>query len=278
MKYAKWMAIVAFAAMAATGEAQDKQLVILHTNDTHSTIEQLNPNLANKDLAGRGGYIRRLELLRQERQQHPDLLYFDSGDFSQGSPFYTLFKGDVEIGLMNQMGIDAATIGNHEFDYGLENMARLFKMANFPIVCANYDFTGTVVEGLVKPYVIIKRNGVKIGVFGLAPKLDGLVELANCKGVTYLDPVAKALEMATLLKKKKKCDMVICISHLGWLDDGDKAMIKGSRYIDLVLGGHSHTYLERLEYVPDLDGHQVAVDQNGKHGIWIGKMVVDLKK
>ncbi len=278
MKYAKWMAIVAFAAIAATGEAQDKQLVILHTNDTHSTIEQLNPNLANKDLAGRGGYIRRLELLRQQRQQHPDLLYFDSGDFSQGSPFYTLFKGDVEIGLMNQMGIDAATIGNHEFDYGLENMARLFKMANFPIVCANYDFTGTVVEGLVKPYVIIKRNGVKIGVFGLAPKLDGLVELANCKGVTYLDPVAKALEMATLLKKKKKCDMVICISHLGWLDDGDKAMIKGSRYIDLVLGGHTHTYLERLEYVPDLDGHQVAVDQNGKHGIWIGKMVVDLKK
>ena len=278
MKYAKWMAIVAFAAIAAPGEAQDKQLVILHTNDTHSTIEQLNPNLANKDLAGRGGYIRRLELLRQERQQHPDLLYFDSGDFSQGSPFYTLFKGDVEIGLMNQMGIDAATIGNHEFDYGLENMARLFKMANFPIVCANYDVTGTVVEGLVKPYVIIKRNGVKIGVFGLAPKLDGLVELANCKGVTYLDPVAKALEMATLLKKKKKCDMVICISHLGWLDDGDKAMIKGSRYIDLVLGGHTHTYLERLEYVPDLDGHQVAVDQNGKHGIWIGKMVVDLKK
>ena len=278
MKYAKWMAIVAFAAIAATGEAQDKQLVILHTNDTHSTIEQLNPNLANKDLAGRGGYIRRLELLRQQRQQHPDLLYFDSGDFSQGSPFYTLFKGDVEIGLMNQMGIDAATIGNHEFDYGLENMARLFKMANFPIVCANYDFTGTVVEGLVKPYVIIKRNGVKIGVFGLAPKLDGLVESANCKGVTYLDPVAKALEMATLLKKKKKCDMVICISHLGWLDDGDKAMIKGSRYIDLVLGGHTHTYLERLEYVPDLDGHQVAVDQNGKHGIWIGKMVVDLKK
>ena len=278
MKYAKWMAIVAFAAIAATGEAQDKQLVILHTNDTHSTVEQLNPNLANKDLAGRGGYIRRLELLRQERQQHPDLLYFDSGDFSQGSPFYTLFKGDVEIGLMNQMGIDAATIGNHEFDYGLENMARLFKMANFPIVCANYDFTGTVVEGLVKPYVIIKRNWVKIGVFGLAPKLDGLVESANCKGVTYLDPVAKALEMATLLKKRKKCDMVICISHLGWLDDGDKAMIKGSRYIDLVLGGHTHTYLERLEYVPDLDGHQVAVDQNGKHGIWIGKMVVDLKK
>jgi len=277
MKKAKGIAVAIAFALATATAAQEKQLVILHSNDTHSTIVPVNPNLANKDLAGRGGFIRRLELLRQQRQQHPDLLYFDSGDFSQGSPYYTLFKGDVELGLMNQMGIDAATIGNHEFDYGMDNMARLFGMANFPIVCANYDFTGTVLEKLVKPYVIIKRNGVKIGVFGLAPKLDGLVEKANCEGVTYLDPVAKALEVATLLKKKKKCDMVICISHLGWLDEGDKAMIKGSRYIDLVLGGHSHTYFDHLEYVPDLDGRQVPVDQNGKHGIWIGKMVVELK-
>ena len=278
MKIVKWTLIAALAVMSTTASAQDKQLVILHSNDTHSTILPLNPNLANKDMADRGGFIRRLELLRQQRQQHPDLLYFDSGDFSQGSPYFTLFKGDVEIGLMNQMGIDAATIGNHEFDFGMDNLARLFRKAEFPIVCANYDFTGTQLEGLVKPYIIIKRNGVKIGVFGLAPKLDGLVELANCKGVTYLDPVAKALEMATLLKKKKKCDMVICISHLGWLDEGDKDMIRGSKYIDLVLGGHSHTYLENLEYVTDLDGHKVAVDQNGKHGIWIGKMIVNLKK
>jgi 5'-nucleotidase len=212
--------------------------------------------------------------------EHPDLLYFDSGDFSQGSPFYTMFKGDVEIALMNQMGLDAATIGNHEFDYGLENMARLFRMANFPIVCANYDFTGTPCEGVVKPYVIIKRKGVKIGVFGLAPQLDGLVDKHNCTGVVYLDPVKKALEVATFLKEKKKCDMVICISHLGWKTDqaDDHKMIAGSRNIDLVLGGHSHTYLTELEYVDNMDGKAVAVDQNGKHGIWIGKMTVDLKK
>ena len=271
--------LLAVAAMTAA-QAQQKELVILHTNDTHSTIMPLSPNLADTAVAGRGGFLRRLELLRQQREQHPDLLYFDSGDFSQGSPYYTLFRGDVEVGLMNRMGIDAATIGNHEFDFGMENMARLFRMANFPIVCSNYDFTGTPLEGLVKPYVIIKRNGVKIGVFGLAPKLDGLVEKANCEGIVFLDPVKKALEMATFLKKKKKCDMVICISHLGSdidLDD-DVEMEQGSRYIDLVLGGHSHTYFTELRYEKDLDGRSVPTDQNGKHGIWIGKMTVKLNK
>lgn len=267
-------------ALAVPAQAQDKKLVILHTNDTHSCIMPLNENLADKNVAGRGGFIRRLELLKDQRREDPDLLYFDSGDFSQGSPYYTMFKGDVEVGLMNRMGIDAATIGNHEFDFGLENMARIFKMATFPIVCANYDFTGTPVEGLVKPYVIIKRKGVKIGVFGLAPQLDGLVSKQTCEGVRYLDPVAKALEVATFLKEKKKCDLVICISHLGWKMDvtDDLAAIAGSRNIDLVLGGHSHTYLEELEYVKNLDGKDVPVDQNGKHGVWIGKLTVDLKK
>ena len=267
-------------ALAVAAQAQDKKLVILHTNDTHSCIMPLNENLADKNVAGRGGFIRRLELLKDQRREDPDLLYFDSGDFSQGSPYYTMFKGDVEVGLMNRMGIDAATIGNHEFDFGLKNMARIFKMATFPIVCANYDFTGTPVEGLVKPYVIIKRKGVKIGVFGLAPQLDGLVSKQTCEGVRYLDPVAKALEVATFLKEKKKCDLVICISHLGWKMDvtDDLAAIAGSRNIDLVLGGHSHTYLEELEYVKNLDGKDVPVDQNGKHGVWIGKLTVDLKK
>ena len=257
-----------------------KELTILHTNDTHSTIYPLSENLNDTSKAGRGGFIRRIAMLKEERQKNPDLLYFDSGDFSQGSAYYNEFKGEVEVQLMNRMKVDAATIGNHEFDFGLDNMARLFRMANFPIVCANYDFTGTPVEGLVKPWIIIKRNGVKIGVFGLSPQLDGLVEKHNCEGVKYLDPVAKALEVATLLKKKKKCDMVICISHLGWdtdLDD-DIEMAAGTRYIDLVLGGHSHTYFEELRYVKNLDGQNVPVDQNGKHGLWIGKMVVNLAK
>ena len=257
-----------------------KQLVILHTNDTHSQIYPLSEQLTDTMKAGRGGFLRRLALLKEERAKHPDLLYFDSGDFFQGSAYFTMFKGDVEIGLMNQMGIDASTIGNHEFDFGLENMAQMFRKANFPILCTNYDFTGTPMEGVTKPWIIIKRNGLKIGVFAVCPKMQGLVADKLCVGVKYLDPAQVALETATMLKVEKKCDMVICISHLGWDKPGyedDEYMIKHSRNIDLVLGGHSHTYLKQLEYVPDLDGKLVPVDQNGKHGIFVGKMIVTLK-
>lgn len=256
-----------------------KQLLILHTNDTHSTILPLNPNLEDTMKAGRGGFLRRIVMLKEERKKDPDLLYFDSGDFSQGSGYYTMFKGDAEIGLMNMMGIDAATIGNHEFDFGLDNMARIFKMATFPIICTNYDFKGTVCEGLVKPYITLKRKGVKIGVFALAPKMKGLVSDKNCIGVEYLDPAKVALETATMLKKDLKCDMVICISHLGWDvgGDDDNRVIAASRNIDLVLGGHSHTYLDKLDYVPNMDGKPVPVDQNGKHGIFIGRLTVNLK-
>ena len=257
-----------------------KQLVILHTNDTHSTIFPINEQLPDTMKAGRGGFLRRLAMLKEERQKHPDLLYFDSGDFCQGSAYYTMFKGDVEVGLMNQMGIDASTIGNHEFDFGLENMARIFKMANFPILCTNYDFTGTVMEGVCKPWIIIHRNGVKIGVFALCPKLSGLVSDKNCQGVKYLDPAKVALETATMLKEKQKCDMVICISHLGWENyraEDDLYMIKNSRNIDLVLGGHTHTFMPTLEYEKNMDGKPVPVDQNGNHGIFIGKMLVSLK-
>ena len=257
-----------------------KQLVILHTNDTHSTIFPINEQLPDTMKAGRGGFLRRLAMLKEERQKHPDLLYFDSGDFCQGSAYYTMFKGDVEVGLMNQMGIDASTIGNHEFDFGLENMARIFKMANFPILCTNYDFTGTVMEGVCKPWIIIHRNGVKIGVFALCPKLSGLVSNKNCEGVKYLDPAKVALETATMLKEKQKCDMVICISHLGWENyraEDDLYMIKNSRNIDLVLGGHTHTFMPSLEYEKNMDGKPVPVDQNGKHAIFVGKLVVNLK-
>ncbi len=270
------MLTVALTSLAKGG----RQLVILHTNDTHSCIFPLSEALADTMLAGRGGFIRRIAMLKEERQKHPDLLYFDSGDFSQGSAYYTMYKGDVEIGLMNEMGIDASTIGNHEFDFGMENMARIFRMANFPIVCSNYDFTGTVVEGTVKRYIVLKRNGIKIGVFALCPKMDGLVDLKKCEGVKYLDPAKVANEMGDLLKNKLKCDLVICISHLGWEknDDDDNYMIEHSRNVDLVLGGHTHTYMPTLEYVNNLDGKPIPVDQNGKHAIYVGKLVLDMKK
>lgn len=257
-----------------------KQLVILHSNDAHSQILPISTQLPDTLKAGRGGFLRRMALLKEERSKDPDLLYFDSGDFFQGSAYFTLFKGEVEIGLMNQMGVDAATIGNHEFDFGLDGMANAFRKANFPIVCANYDFTGTAVEGLVKPYVIIKRKGIKIGVFGLSPKMEGLVSGKNCMGVKYIDPAKVALETATMLKEKEKCDMVICISHLGWYSkrgEDDIYMITRSRNIDLVLGGHTHTYFSKLEYEKNMDGIPVPVDQNGKSACFIGRLVVDFK-
>ena len=251
--------IVLLSALTA-GAKKYKQLVILHSNDTHSVILPLNPNIDDKEIAGRGGFLRRVNMVKEQRQLDPDLLLFDSGDFSQGSGYYTLFKGEVEIGLMNEMGYDAATIGNHEFDFGLDNMARIFRMAKFPIVCSNYDCTGTVLQDLVKPYITLVRKGVKIGVFGLAP------ELAQ----KYID----------ILRKQEKCDVVICLSHLGWKESEypDEEFIKGVEGCDLVLGGHTHTYMRELEYTPDKTGKLIPDDQNGKHGAFVGKLLLNLEK
>ena len=269
--------LLTFLPLTVSAQKQ-KQLVVLHTGDMHSTILPINSQLPDTMRAGRAGMIRRIEMLRQEREKHPDLLLFDTGDFFQGSAFYTMFKGEVEVGLMNRMGYDAVMIGNHEFDSGLEQMARIFRLANFPIVCANYDFTGTPVEGLVKPYIIIKRNGVKIGVFGIGKKLEGLVAAKNCVGVKYLDPAKVALETATMLKEEKKCDVVICLTHLGWKvgGDDDQYVIQNSRNIDLVLGGHTHTYFVDDRYEKNLDGKDVLVDHEGKHSIFVGRMILNL--
>ena len=257
-----------------------KTLTILHTNDTHSTILPLNPNLADTLLANRGGYLRRIAMLKEERQKDPDLLLFDSGDFSQGSAFYSLYQGDVEVGLMNQMKYDAVTIGNHEFDFGLENMTRIFKLAKFPIVCSNYDFADTELADIVKPYVVLKRKGVKIGVFALCPPLEGLVFTKNYGPLRFLDPVEVTNQMVDILRRQKKCDYVICISHLGWerSEYPDEQFLKQTRGVDLVLGGHTHTYFTELQYVKNADGIAVPVDQNGKHAAFVGKLLLTFNK
>lgn len=280
MKRLHLIIFMALLSVVSVGAKTKKQLVVLHTNDVHSCIMPLNENLDNKDIAGRGGFIRRVNMIKEQRALHPDLLFFDSGDFSQGSGYYTLFKGDVEIGLMNQMGYDAATIGNHEFDFGLDNMARIFSKANFSIVCSNYDFTGTPCEGLVKDYITINRNGLKIGVFGLGAPLKGLVANPNCEGVKFLDPAETAKKYIKLLRKQEKCDVVICLSHLGWeiSDYPDQQFIREIDGCDLVLGGHTHTYMPTLEYAPDKTGKMIPDDQNGKHGVFIGKLVLTFQK
>ena len=273
----RYILTIAIALATTLSAAAQKTIEILHTNDTHSCIMPLNPNLADTLVAGRGGFIRRMEMIRLERETNPDVLLFDSGDFSQGSPYYTLFKGSVETELMSAMKYDAVAIGNHEFDFGLENMARIFREAKFPIVCANYDFRGTVVDGLTKPYIILKR----IGVFGISPKLDGLVDATKCVGVKYLDPVATADKVARELRHDKKCDVVICLSHLGWSmenDVDDEEMLAKNHDIDIVLGGHSHSYFTELKYAPNADGKPIPDDQNGKHAVFVGKIKLSVER
>lgn len=257
-----------------------KELYIYHTNDMHSRVEPFPAYFPDSVLADKAGMVRRAAFIRGERERHKNLLLFDSGDFSQGSPYYNLFKGEVEIKLMNEMGYDAGTIGNHEFDFGLDNMARLFRMAEFPIVCANYAVEGTALEGLVKEYTVIERDGIRIGVFGLGAPLEGLVSRANCEGVKFEDPVAEAQRIADLLRNRERCDLVVCLSHLGW--DGtpysDVKLIECTRNIDLVLGGHSHSYFEKPKRYKNLDGMEVPVQQMGKHAAFVGKIIVTMGK
>ena len=268
--------LLAILSLVISVEAGAQDLWIVHTNDTHSCVMPINPLSSDTAQADKGGFLRRASFVRQMREEHPHLLLFDSGDFSQGSAYYNLYKGEVEVSLMNEMKYDAATIGNHEFDFGMDNMKRIYSMAQFPIVCANYDFSGTVLEGLVKPYVILEREGLRIGVFGLSPQMDGLVSAENYKGVKFEDPVSAAERVVGLLRGQEHCDVVICLSHLGWDIEGidDVEMIPATRDIDVVLGGHSHTYFEHPEIVKNADGKDVICNQMGKNGRYVGVLHV----
>lgn len=251
-----------------------KTVTLLQTSDMHGRVEPIAIGADDK-YAGMGGLVRRAAMVEELRQESPDLLLFDCGDFSTGTPYYSLFEGEVEVKMMNEMGYTAAAIGNHEFDCGLDNMARLYRLAEFPIVCANYDVAGTVLEGLVKPYIILRRSGLRIGIFGLSPELEGLVQVTKSGGVTYKDPVATTHEVVALLKKKK-CDVIICLSHLGIRYD--KVLIPKTRDIDVLLGGHSHTRLDKPQIELNADGKEVPMLHTGKSGVFVGRTDLTLNK
>lgn len=269
--------------LLCTAAAQQTiELNLLHTSDMHSRIEPISPQAADAN-AGQGGMVRRVALVKHFRAEHPEALLFDCGDISQGTPYYNLFRGELEVKMMNLMHYDAMAIGNHEFDFGLDNMARLFRMADFPVVCANYDVTGTVLEGLVKPYVVLERDGLKIGVFGLGPKLEGLVSSANCEGITFNNPVEVAQQTADLLKEQLGCDLVVCLSHLGISSEdpegfGDQRLIARTRHIDVVLGGHSHTFMEKPLLLGNADGREIPLLHSGKSGVYVGRMELTLEQ
>ena len=258
--------ILALVLFICSSVAAQNKVTILHTNDTHSCIEP------EKD--GGAGVLNRALLIESiaDSVGRENLLLLDCGDFSQGSLYYNCFKGSTEVEIMNAMGYDAGTIGNHELDYGLENFARLVRMAEFEVLCANYDFTGTACEGLVKPYTVIEKGGKKIGIFGLSPDPKGLVSQENYAGVEFISPVEAANKCVAALKEAG-CDAIVCISHLGWKiknEYNDERLAAETAGIDLILGGHSHDYFEQPLIYKNRDGKDVIMQQMGKNGRHIG--------
>ena len=260
--------------------AQGKSLVILQFNDTHSRIEPMPLNDAlNPDKAG---VIRQETYIQEVRKENKDVCVFHSGNMVQGTPYFNLFGGEVEIAVANRMKIDAACLGNHEFDNGLDFLSKMIRRATFPFIATNLDFTGTQLEGLTKKYLILKRDGLKIGVIGVMITPEGLVAKKNYEGVKYLDPIETANQTAAFLKKEKKCDVVICLSHLGYYPSedrlGDITLAKKSRNIDIILGGHTHTFLRQPDRRVNLDGKEVLIQQAGAYGINVGRTDVVLEK
>ena len=259
---------------AVAADRKAVRLTILHTNDMHSRIEPFPENAAQ--WAGMGGMARRAALIEQVRKQEPNVLLLDSGDIWQGTPYFNFFQGELEYKLMSQMAYDASTLGNHDFDNGLEGLQKQLPNATFPFLIANYDFTGTILAGKFQPYKVFEKQGIRIGVFGLGIEMAGLVADKNFGATKYLDPVATANAMVAKLRGVEKCDLVICLSHLGYKYDGAKiddrklaAQVSG---IDLILGGHTHTFLEAPDSVASPNGHATLINQVGWSGINLGRL------
>lgn len=247
-------------------------LTILHTNDTHSQVEPKSD--------GTGGYARRMGLVEKMRQEDGVLLLLDAGDFCQGTPYFNFFHGRVEVDALNRMGYDAVTLGNHEFDNGLDTLAVVLRKADFPVVCANYEVKGTPLEGIVKPYTIVRKGGLKIGIFGLGVQPKGLIADKNFGNIVYYAPYAIAQETATMLRHKKGCDVVVCLSHMGTYpsaegDFCDVELAANTRDIDLIIGGHTHKVYDKLR-IRNADGIEIPVVQAGKSGSNVGKIVLNL--
>lgn len=253
---------------------QGSKLTILHTNDVHSRLEPF-PMDGGK-FEGQGGIAARAALIEQIRKEEEHVLLLDAGDIFQGTPYFNLYKGEPEIKAMSMLGYDAVTMGNHDFDAGVEGFARQLPHAGFPVLVANYDFTDTVLEGKTKPYTTFNRGGIKIGVFGLGIQLKGLVPEDAYGKTKYLEPVQIARSVSERLKKREKCDMVICLSHLGYEYEyskvSDKILAKETDNIDLIIGGHTHTFLDEPTVMTNRSGREVVINQVGWAGLRLGRL------
>lgn len=253
-----------------------KHLTILHTNDVHSHIDPFpsdDPRNANM-----GGVARRANLIKTIRNENPNVLLLDAGDIFQGTPYFNYYSGELEFKLMSMMQYDASTIGNHDFDNGIEGLYAQMPHATFEFISSNYDFSNTAMNGLVKPYKIFNKQGLKIGVFGLGIELSGLVDQRMYKETIYNDPIETTQEMVRILKKEQKCDLIICLSHLGYKyrDNDSKIcdvkLAELSEDIDLIIGGHTHTFLDKPSVLKNKIGNDVLVNQVGCYGINLGRI------
>lgn len=241
------------------------KLTVMHTNDMHYHIDPFDDSHA--EYGGRGGMVRLASLVFKCRSENPNLLLLDAGDMFQGTPYFNYFKGDLILKLMSQIGYDAGTIGNHEFDNGLPDILSALRFAKFPMVSSNYDFSDTILADSVKPWHILEKGGIKIGIYGLGIELEGLVGKLNYGNTQYLNPLTTALKMELLLKKDHKCDLVICLSHLGYSYSNrkisDVSLAPQTKYTDLIIGGHSHTFLDKPTILENAKGNQILVNQAG---------------
>src|SRR5689334_12230606 len=261
--------------------AKDETLItILHTNDQHSQIDPLPANDRN---AGKGGVARRATLVKRVRAENPNTLLIDAGDAFQGTPYFNFYKGEVEYKAMSAIGYDVVTLGNHDFDNGVEGLAAAMKFANFEFVSANYDVRGTAIESRVKPYVVRTFGDVRVGLFGLGISPDNLITPENFKGVKYLDPVSTARDVVRLLRDREKCQLVIGMSHLGYYPNpkgneiGDTQLAAQVSGIDFIASGHTHTFMEKPFLQKNPEGKDTIIFQVGKSGIYVGRVDFKMK-
>jgi 5'-nucleotidase len=253
-----------------------KHITILHTNDTHSHIEPFPSS--HSRYANKGGVARRATLVETIRKENPNTLLLDAGDIFQGTPYFNFYGGELEFKLMSLLKYDAVTIGNHDFDNGVEGLYAQLPHAKFDLLSANYNFKNTILDTHIKPYNIFIKDGIKIGVFGLGIKLKGLVSANNYKETKYLNPIEIAQNTSRILKEEELCDLVICLSHLGYNYKtesnkiGDLQLASKTKNIDLIIGGHSHTFLPKPTITKNSVGKNVLVNQVGCYGINVGRI------
>ena len=274
----------AFSTMALVGgitlpsfiAKKQRHITILHTNDTHSHIEPFKAN--HNRFPNGGGVARRATLIEQIRQENENTLLLDAGDIFQGTPYFNYFGGELEFKLMSILKYDVATIGNHDFDNSIEGLYKQLPNAKFDFVSANYDFKNTVLDTHVKPYNILHKDGLKIGVFGLGIELEGLVGKKMYKETGYLNPIEITQDITRQLKQEEQCDLIICLSHLGYYYKSnpdkvsDLTLAKATKDIDLIIGGHTHTFLPKPTIVKNADGKNTLVNQVGAYGVNLGRI------